>query len=218
MQEKQLLSKFLEEVSVDSLQIAFGANAVYRALTEYSCCAKIVIWDKCPARRAGGRICNSIADVTKLFQRNEPSESLLDWITEHYKEYGCDELVLVSNSTDEGSQFSRGFGGICAFLRYPLVLENDEGEGDEDDDDWDVSDSDVPDPDKSSSSKNDKVQSSSSSKKDEVQYSSSKPKFDYNDVYCEKDWESDDEKDWKSDDEKDWKSDDDNSKHVGKWN
>jgi peptide chain release factor subunit 1 len=36
---------------------------------------------------------------------------LLDWLVENYKNYGV-KLQLISDKTQEGSQFCKGFGGI----------------------------------------------------------------------------------------------------------
>lgn len=44
-------------------------------------------------------------------------ESLLDWLIENYAKFGS-ELQMVSDKSNEGSQFCNGFGGIGAILRY----------------------------------------------------------------------------------------------------
>lgn len=55
------------------------------------------------------------------------SELLLDWILEHYKEFGS-ELQVVTATSTLGAQFSQGFGGIGAILRYKLEVPNSEAE------------------------------------------------------------------------------------------
>lgn len=49
------------------------------------------------------------------------SESLVDWLTMNYTKCGC-TLELVSNKSQEGSQFVKGFGGIGGLLRYKMDL------------------------------------------------------------------------------------------------
>jgi len=49
------------------------------------------------------------------------SVPLLDWILEHYKEFGV-ILQLVSDQSSIGSQFVKGFGGIGGFLRFQVDL------------------------------------------------------------------------------------------------
>ncbi|KAG0478142.1 hypothetical protein HPP92_012861 [Vanilla planifolia] len=47
--------------------------------------------------------------------------SLLEWLANEYKRFGC-SLEFVTNKSQEGSQFCRGFGGIGGILRYQLDL------------------------------------------------------------------------------------------------
>lgn len=47
--------------------------------------------------------------------------SLLEWMANNYKKFGC-ALEFVSNKSQEGSQFCRGFGGIGGLLRYAVDL------------------------------------------------------------------------------------------------
>lgn len=70
---------------------------------------------------------------------DEPS-SLLEWFTEKYKDFGAN-LEFVTNRSQEGAQFVKGFGGIGGLLRYKLDLQtlqtvdDDEDEFYDDDDD-----------------------------------------------------------------------------------
>jgi len=67
-------------------------------------------------------------------------QSLLDWFTENgkYRDFGC-TLEFVTNKSQEGSQFCRGFGGIGGILRYQFDMRSldefsdDDGEAYEDD-------------------------------------------------------------------------------------
>jgi len=47
--------------------------------------------------------------------------SLLEWFANEYKKFGC-SLEFVTNKSQEGSQFCRGFGGIGGMLRYQLDI------------------------------------------------------------------------------------------------
>jgi peptide chain release factor subunit 1 len=58
--------------------------------------------------------------------------SLLEWFANEYKKFGC-SLEFVTNKSQEGSQFCRGFGGIGGTLRYQLDIRSfDELSDDED--------------------------------------------------------------------------------------
>jgi peptide chain release factor subunit 1 len=65
---------------------------------------------------------------------------LLEWFTEKYKEFGA-TLEFVTNKSQEGSQFVKGFGGIGGILRYKVAFE-DLGDNDDDDDEFYGSDDD----------------------------------------------------------------------------
>ncbi|CAL5430046.1 unnamed protein product [Camellia sinensis] len=64
--------------------------------------------------------------------------TLLEWFANEYKKFGC-TLEFVTNKSQEGSQFCRGFGGIGGILRYQLDIRSfdelsDDGEVYEDSD------------------------------------------------------------------------------------
>jgi peptide chain release factor subunit 1 len=61
-------------------------------------------------------------------------QPLLEWFTEKYKEFGA-HLEFVTNKSQEGSQFVKGFGGIGGILRYKVAFE-DLGDNDDDDDEF----------------------------------------------------------------------------------
>ena len=76
---------------------------------------------------------------TEMEQVVEP-EALLEWFAEKYKEFGAN-LEFVTNRSQEGAQFVKGFGGIGGLLRYKVDFTNlqsvddDEDEFMSDDDD-----------------------------------------------------------------------------------
>ena len=43
----------------------------------------------------------------------------MEWIAENYKNYGVN-LEIVSDKTQEGNQFCKGFGGIGGILRWKI--------------------------------------------------------------------------------------------------
>ena len=67
---------------------------------------------------------------------NEPS-LLPEWLSIHYKDYGC-EIEFVTDKSPEGTQFLKGFTGLGGFLRYKVDVENfvnEFAEADEDEED-----------------------------------------------------------------------------------
>merc|ERR1711907_397057 len=58
---------------------------------------------------------------------------LVEWFANNYKNFGA-QLEFVTNRSQEGSQFVKGFGGIGGILRYKVdFMEHDY---DDDDDDF----------------------------------------------------------------------------------
>jgi peptide subunit release factor 1 (eRF1) len=47
------------------------------------------------------------------------SMPMLEWLAENYKKFGC-VMEFVSDRSEEGSQFCKGFGGIGGLLRYKV--------------------------------------------------------------------------------------------------
>ena len=65
----------------------------------------------------------------KWFQDHEGNEyerlseePLSDWLLVNYQHYGC-KIELITDKTQEGFQFVKGFGGIGGTLRYQIQLD-----------------------------------------------------------------------------------------------
>lgn len=61
---------------------------------------------------------------------------MLEWLANNYKNFGA-SLEFVTNKSQEGSQFCKGFGGIGGLLRYKvdfMAMEDAGGGGDSDSD------------------------------------------------------------------------------------
>jgi len=59
---------------------------------------------------------------TEMESSGDP-ESLLEWFADKYKEFGAN-LEFVTNRSQEGAQFVKGFGGIGGVLRYKVDFQN----------------------------------------------------------------------------------------------
>lgn len=53
----------------------------------------------------------------------EDQVNLLEWLSDHYRDFGT-TLEFVTDKSQEGSQFVKGFGGIGGILRYKLDFAN----------------------------------------------------------------------------------------------
>ncbi|CAL1410035.1 unnamed protein product [Linum trigynum] len=154
IQEKRLIGKYFEEISQDTGKYVFGVDDTLAAL-DMGAVEILIVWENLDVNRyelkniATGEIV--IKHFTKEQETNEssfreavnPAElevqekmPLLEWFANEYKRFGC-TLEFVTNKSQEGSQFCRGFGGIGGILRYQVDMRS----FDEVSDDGDVYDS-----------------------------------------------------------------------------
>lgn len=55
-------------------------------------------------------------------------QPMLEWLANSYKKFGC-LLEFVTDRSEEGNQFCKGFGGIGGVLRYSVRLGQQQGAG-----------------------------------------------------------------------------------------
>lgn len=148
IKERELLSKFFEEISKDSGDYCFGIKQTMYAL-DAGAVEDLIIWDDLDLVRYTITKGDEIEYVyypeggyvaTEETQSWEISDAVpfTEWIVENFKNFGT-KLNFVSDMSQEGSQFAKGFGGVGALLRYQLVFEDSFDEMD-DIDDWDSDD------------------------------------------------------------------------------
>jgi len=137
VKEKKLVKSFFDEIATDSGKYCFGGKDTMNAL-EMSALETLIVWEDLPLMRY--ELKNSATDstVVKLLKPGEEkdathfkdaetgakldivsNESFVDWITEHYKEFGA-RLEFITDKSEEGSQFVKGFGGLGGVLRWKV--------------------------------------------------------------------------------------------------
>ncbi|KAJ8591849.1 peptide chain release factor eRF/aRF subunit 1 [Rhizopogon salebrosus TDB-379] len=158
VQEKRLIQKYFDEISQDTNKYCFGVDDTLKAL-ELGAVETLIVWENLDItrhvfRNAAGEevLVHSTKEQEKDRERfldkstglemehaTEP-QPLLEWFAEKYKEFGAN-LEFVTNRSQEGAQFVKGFGGIGGLLRYKVdmtnlaALDEDEDEFYSDDDD-----------------------------------------------------------------------------------
>lgn len=156
IQEKKLIGKFFEEISQDTGKYVFGVDDTLKAL-EMGAVETLVVWENLDINRYVLKNAASNEIIINHFNKDQESDQsnfrdsatgaelevqdkmpLLEWFANEYKKFGC-VLEFVTNKSQEGSQFCRGFGGIGGILRYQLDMRSfdepsDEGEIFEDSD------------------------------------------------------------------------------------
>jgi len=128
VQEQDLLARFFDAIARDGLY-CFGVED-----TMYAMCSglveTLVLWKNLPHVRCELEFGEEKKTIyclpdTTLEGYDDwkvvSSVSLVDWILEHYKEFGV-TLQLVSDQSSIGCQFVKGFGGIGGFLRFEVDL------------------------------------------------------------------------------------------------
>ncbi|VFQ61282.1 unnamed protein product [Cuscuta campestris] len=139
IQEKKLIGKYFEEISQDTGKYVVGVEDTLKAL-EMGAIETLIVWEDLEVMRyvlknstTGEIIIKHLNKAQDTDQSNfrdsetnadlevQDKMALLEWFAYEYKRFGC-SLEFVSNKSQEGSQFCRGFGGIGGILRYQLDL------------------------------------------------------------------------------------------------
>eukprot|EP00708_Paratrimastix_pyriformis_P002400 GAFH01001146.1.p1 GENE.GAFH01001146.1~~GAFH01001146.1.p1 ORF type:complete len:469 (+),score=145.58 GAFH01001146.1:201-1409(+) len=150
IQEKKLINRYFDEINQDTGKYCFGIKDTLRAL-EGGACEHLLVWENLDISRI--ELKTPSTGVTKVVflnpeQERDPKhfkdetgadmevqtkELITDWFVINYKRFGT-TLHFVTNRSQEGAQFCRGFGGIGGTLRYRVDFADHEGfDGDEED-------------------------------------------------------------------------------------
>jgi len=136
IREKKVIDSFFEEIAQDSGKYVFGVEETIRAM-EMGATKTLIVWENLEYNRYTFK--NTTTGEENVFvlsseQEKDPKyftdpttgaklefevESLLDWLANSYKKFGT-SLEIVTNKSQEGSQFVKGFGGIGGLLRYKV--------------------------------------------------------------------------------------------------
>ena len=141
LEEKALITNFFEQINLDTGMIVFGVNDTMKAL-EMSAIDKVLLFDEIDITRY--EILNPSTGKTTTWyltpkQAEDPKyfkdpttgvemevtnqEPLGDWLLVNYQHFGA-KIELISDKTQEGFQFVKGFGGIGGTLRYKIDLDD----------------------------------------------------------------------------------------------
>jgi peptide chain release factor subunit 1 len=137
IREKKLLSTYFAEIAKDSGKYCFGVKDTLAAL-ETGAVSDLIVYEDLSINRYVLR--NKDTGAEKVVHLDETQEknmanfkdtasgadlevkdkmSLLDWFSTNFKNFGC-KLQFISNRSQEGAQFCKGFGGIGGLLRYTV--------------------------------------------------------------------------------------------------
>eukprot|EP00605_Chrysophyceae_sp_TOSAG23-4_P000159 GSChrysophyteH1.ASY1.ANO1.182.1 assembled CDS len=156
VQEKKLLQKYFDEISQDTGRYCFMVQDTLQAL-EMSAVETVIVWENLDINRLTLRnTTTGEENVVHLSPEQEKNDShfhdketgvqleiferqpLVEWLAENYRQFGAN-LEFITDRSQEGSQFCRGFGGIGCMLRWKVdfqELEVAEYDGEDFDDDF----------------------------------------------------------------------------------
>ncbi|KAF7638370.1 eRF1_1 domain-containing protein [Meloidogyne graminicola] len=128
IKEKKLIGSFFDEISRDTNKAIYGVQETLSAL-EMGAVETLICWENLAINRPSTeKVVDTLSDSTdqEITQNNTSYEpdtnvSLLEWLADNYKRFGA-TLEIVSDKSQEGAQFVRGFGGLGGILRYQVEI------------------------------------------------------------------------------------------------
>lgn len=148
IQEKKLIGKYFDEISQDTGKYCFGVDDTLKAL-EMGSVEILIVWENLEIMRY--MLKNHSTDELKVLHLNPDQEKdkthfiekdtgvelelaesqpLLEWLANNYKTFGA-TLEIITDRSQEGSQFCKGFGGIGGILRYRVDFQQLECDDDD---------------------------------------------------------------------------------------
>lgn len=150
--EKKLLSTYYTEIAKDTGMYCFGVRDTMTAL-ESSALETLIVFEELEGERLEMRDPSTDEVSVKFFTAEQLQDDnnlknkegvpyditdridLVEWLATNYTNYGA-KLDFVTDRSQEGMQFVKGFGGIGGLLRYKLnfddFIEEDYDDGDDD--------------------------------------------------------------------------------------
>merc|ERR1719322_1888310 len=157
IQEKKLIGKYFDEISQDTGKYCFGVDDTLKAL-EMGAVETLICWENLDIQRVTLKN-HATGDEKILFLNSEQEKDkthfmdkesgveleledntpLLEWLANNYKRFGA-ALEIITDRSQEGSQYVRGFGGIGGMLRYLVDFQSLQSYEDFDDEEYDLDD------------------------------------------------------------------------------
>ncbi|XP_003376231.1 eukaryotic peptide chain release factor subunit 1 [Trichinella spiralis] len=130
IQEKKLISKYFDEISQDTGKYVYGIDDTLRGL-EMGAVETLICWENLDIIRytlrntqTAGNAASAETEKQHFTDKETGAElelvdsvSMLEWLANNYKSFGA-ALEIVTDKSQEGAQFVKGFGGIGGILRY----------------------------------------------------------------------------------------------------
>ncbi|XP_025833557.1 eukaryotic peptide chain release factor subunit 1-like [Agrilus planipennis] len=141
IQEKKLIGRYFDEISQDTGKYCFGVEDTLKGL-ELGAVETLICWENLDIQRYVLKN-HTVGTETVLHLTPEQEKDkshftdketgvelelvecqpLLEWLANNYKNFGA-TLEIITDKSQEGSQFVRGFGGIGGLLRYKVDFQS----------------------------------------------------------------------------------------------
>lgn len=140
IQEKKLITKFLDEVAQDTGKYCFGIKDTMTGL-EMGAVETLIVWENLETKRIVIRNPHTDTEEVKLLTPEQAKDEKLyrdpdsgveldvtdnqqfvEWIVSNYKSFGT-KLEFITDRSQEGNQFCKGFGGVGGLMRYKVEFE-----------------------------------------------------------------------------------------------
>nr|CAH8840378.1 unnamed protein product [Trichobilharzia regenti] len=137
IQEKKLIQRYFDEISQDSGKYCFGVDDTLKSL-EMGAVETLIVWENLSVNRYVLKMPTSEENRVIHLRPDQETDRrhfidpetgsdleildtqlLLDWLALNYRSFGT-TLEIVTDKSQEGAQFVRGFGGIGGILRYQV--------------------------------------------------------------------------------------------------
>lgn len=157
LKEKKLITSFMEELAQDTGKFCFGVKETIDAL-EMGAVETLIVWENLEIKRyqLKNPQTEEITVVMKTVHQEKDKDflkegnteldvleetAMVEWVVNNYKNFGC-KLEFITDKSQEGNQFCKGFGGIGGLLRYKIDFEAPDAADDDEFGDGDTTDSD----------------------------------------------------------------------------
>jgi len=135
IQEKKLIGRYFDEISQDTGKFCFGVEDTMKAL-DMGAVETLIVWENLDVMRI--TLKNHQTEEERVIHIRPDEEqdktlfmdggvelevlekmTLIEWFANNYKTFGA-TLEIITDKSQEGSQFCRGFGGVGGILRYKV--------------------------------------------------------------------------------------------------
>lgn len=153
IQEKKLVQRYFDEISKETNKFCSGVVDTMRAL-EQGAVEILIVWEnmehirlelenphtnekiiKILSKEQMTDMANFADKETNVELETREQEPYVDWLAAHYKDYGT-TLEFITDRSQEGAQFVKGFGGIGGLMRYEVNF--DVYEEPDEEEDWEL--------------------------------------------------------------------------------